>query len=77
MQDIVNSEPTKYGLAKYLEQYDLTVNSLVRESGRSRDTLYTWFKNDRQLLDCIVRSCLVSSITREAIVFLKSVPKVN
>ncbi|KMV28558.1 hypothetical protein AB733_23065 [Photobacterium swingsii] len=50
----------QYGLAAFLEQFSLTINDLVDECGRPRDTLYTWFKNDRQLLLCVIRSRLSS-----------------
>ena len=47
-----------YVLAEYLEQFDLTIEELVEESGRPRSTLYTWFKDDKKLLGCIIRSRL-------------------
>ncbi|HHP0484914.1 hypothetical protein LC147_11860 [Vibrio harveyi] len=56
-----------YDLAAYLKKFDLKIEQLMEESGRSRDTLYTWYKNDRKLLACIIRSCLVSQLRETAL----------
>lgn len=55
-----------YDLAAYLRKFDLKIEQLMEESGRSRDTLYTWYKNDRKLLSCIIRSCLVTQLRQAA-----------
>ncbi len=49
-----------YDLADHLQQFGVTISDLQEESGRSRGTLYQWYKRDRKLLDCIVRSTLLS-----------------
>ncbi|TMX40845.1 hypothetical protein DA098_03170 [Vibrio parahaemolyticus] len=49
-----------YDLADFLQQFGMTISDLQDESGRPRGTLYQWYKRDRQLLDCIIRSRLLS-----------------
>lgn len=34
-------------LAKYLKQYDLTINQVCALTGRNRQTLYNWYNHDR------------------------------
>nr|WP_321458681.1 hypothetical protein [uncultured Vibrio sp.] len=51
-----------YDLADHLQQFGLTIADLQEESGRPRGTLYQWYKRDRQLLDCIIRSKLLSKM---------------
>lgn len=51
-----------YDLAEYLKQFGLTVADLEDESGRGRNTLYTWYKKDKQILMCIIRSRLSNKL---------------
>ncbi|HDM8192306.1 TPA: hypothetical protein P0E30_003739 [Vibrio harveyi] len=55
-----------YDLAAYLKKFGLKIEHLMEESGRPRDTMYTWYKNDRKLLACIIRSCLISQLRETA-----------
>ncbi len=55
-----------YDLAAYLKKFDLKIEDLEEESGRPRNTLYSWYKKDRQMLTCIIRSCLVSQLRAAA-----------
>lgn len=51
-------ETTKQTFAKYLKQFDLKIDDLVKESGRGRDTLNQWFKKDPKIIKSLVTATL-------------------
>ncbi len=46
-------------LSEYVGQYRLRVVDLVLSSGRSRATINTWWINDKDMIRCILKACLL------------------
>lgn len=49
-------------LVRYIKRFNLTIDDLVSESGRSKYTLYGWWKRDKKLIACIIKSALRTKV---------------